>query len=306
MKYEDYKFEIPKEPVDEKDFDIEKWRSEQPVDYLKIMHLVDRLSGRYNIFESVYKATRMYIPDTLYKYYSLTDNIQLNEQKFDTLHQKKIYTSEAKYLNDPFDNKAYFYNHKELNKYEVLKEYDGRLIDDFSSFTKVAALTSNKINSMPMWAHYSNNHQGFCVSYGMEDKENFKLSSCTFPVQYTNERIDVTSAMNNLLNQIDIQSSKGFKEIQIDDLSLIFMMTLFVNIKHISWSYENEFRCALGIDKETSQYITAVPKEIFIGMECIPTYRDKLVTIGKDMGVPVYQMTYDELSEDFNLVPKML
>lgn len=47
---------------------------------------------------------------------------------------------------------------------------------------------------MPMWAHYANNHAGFCVSYDM--KENKQLSGCTFPVQYTNQRIDITSLMD--------------------------------------------------------------------------------------------------------------
>lgn len=310
MKYEDYKLEIPEVIVDEIDFDIEEWRSEQPVDYLKMMHLIDSLPDRSLAFSVIYKVMRLYIPDTLYKYYSLTDNINLNEQKFETLQNKKIYTCEAKYLNDPFDNKAYFYNNNELKKYEVLKEHDGRLIEDFSMFSKVTALTSNKINSMPMWAHYSNNHQGFCVSYDMRSKENLELSSCTFPVQYTDERIDITSIMmeqmENLLKQTAIQTSGGAKEIIIEDLSIIFMTSLFANIKHASWSYENEFRCTLGIGKERSSYVNAVPKEIFIGMQCVPTHRDKLISLGRELEIPVYQMTYEELNMEFNLVPKLL
>ena len=108
MKYEDYQFEVPKEQVDENEFDIEKWRCEHPVDYLKTMHLIDMFPDKNIAFTAVYKVMRMYVPDTLYKYYSLTDNIQLNEQKFETLQQNKIFTCEAKYLNDPFDNIAYF------------------------------------------------------------------------------------------------------------------------------------------------------------------------------------------------------
>ena len=310
MKYEDYQFEVPKEQVDENEFDIEKWRCEHPVDYLKTMHLIDMFPDKNIAFTAVYKVMRMYVPDTLYKYYSLTDNIQLNEQKFETLQQNKIFTCEAKYLNDPFDNKAYFYNHNKLKKYDELKEHDGRLIEDFSSFSKVTALTSNKVNSMPMWAQYSNNHQGFCISYEMQNEKNMQLSSCTFPVQYTDERIDVTSLMikqmDNILNQAEIQTSRGIKKIKIDDLSLIFMTALFTNIKYISWSYENEFRCTISDSEKKESYVSAFPKEIFIGMNCMSTYREKLINIGKKLGIPVYQMIYDELSWDFNLVPKKI
>ena len=36
----------------------------------------------HTIFEQIYKVTRMYIPDTLYKFYSLTDDEVLNKEKF--------------------------------------------------------------------------------------------------------------------------------------------------------------------------------------------------------------------------------
>ena len=120
------------------------------MDYLKAMFLINRSANKNEVFKAIYQVTRLYIPDILFKYYSLSDNISLNEQKLETLREKKIFMSEAKYLNDPFDNKAYFYNPTKLKKYEWLSNYDGRLIDDFSSFCRITSLTSNQINSMPM------------------------------------------------------------------------------------------------------------------------------------------------------------
>lgn len=310
MKFEDYKFERSKELVDEKDIDIERWRSENPVDYLKIMHLINSIPDKNIAFKSIYSIMQLYVPETLYKYYSLTDDVKLNEQKFETLNKSMIFTNEAKWLNDPFDNKAYYYNHNKLKKYTNLKEHDGRLIDDFSSFSKVAALTSNEVNSMPMWAHYSNNHQGFCVSYDMKEERNLQLRSCTFPVQYTDQRTDITSIMvdqvENILNERDNQLSKGIKEIRIGDLTLVFLTALFVNIKHTSWSYENEFRCTLGISDKISPYVTAFPKEIYIGLKCIPKYRDELIKIGRELDIPIYQMVFSELNPEFTLVSKRL
>jgi hypothetical protein len=210
VKLEDIQYTIPENSTDEENFDIEKWRTDNPMDYLKAMFLLNTTSNKNEVFNTIYKITRLYIPDILFKYYSLTDDIVLNEQKLHTLEQKKIFMSDTRYLNDPFDNKAYFYKSDELKKHERLAEHDGKLIDDFSSYFKVSALTSNHVNSMPMWAHYANNHAGYCVSYDM--KKNVQLSSCTFPVQYTNQRIDISSLMSEqvekMIRDIEIQSAE--------------------------------------------------------------------------------------------------
>ena len=308
MKLEDIKYTIPEVQVDEKDFDIEKWRVDNPMDYLKAMFLINTSSNKNEVFNSIYKVTRLYIPDILFKYYSLTDDIALNEKKLQTLEQKRIFMSDVRYLNDPFDNKAYFYKPEELKRFDRLAGCGGRLIDDFSSFSKVSALTSNNVNSMPMWAHYANNHTGYCVSYDM--KMNTQLSGCTFPVQYTDQRIDITSLMvkqvEKMIQEIEIQSAKGRKEILLDDLSLIFLSSFFCNIKHISWSYENEFRCTTGATAEGMPYVSAVPKEIFIGMNCMPSYVDRIIKIANELKIPVYKMNFDEMGSDFNLITERL
>lgn len=56
-----------------------------------------------------------------------------------------------------------------------LKNHKGRLIDDFTSFVRGTCFTLNGVQSMPMWAHYANNHKGFCVSYNV--KEDLELNS---------------------------------------------------------------------------------------------------------------------------------
>lgn len=306
MKLEDLHYEIPDTAPDTANFDLEKWRKENPMDYLKAMFLINISCNKNEVFQTIYRVTRFHIPDALYKYYSLTNDIALNEQKLETLQQKKIFMAEPKSLNDPFDNKAYFYRPEELKKHEWLAEYDGRLIDDFSAFFRTTSLTANQVNSMPMWAHYANNHTGFCVEYDM--KKNTELCDCTFPVQYTDERIDITSLMEDQVQAImqakSIQSSKGFKQILLDNLSLIYLVSLFCNIKHISWSYENEFRCSMASNAKGMPYAPAMPKAIYIGMNCLPTYRDKLIKIAAELQIPAYQMAFDEFNTNFNLIFK--
>ncbi|MBI6874647.1 DUF2971 domain-containing protein [Clostridium aciditolerans] len=105
---------------------------------------------------------------------------------------KKVYLAEPKSFNDPFDNKAFFYRNEVLSKYDFLKSFNGKIIDDFSSYVRLSSFTSNGVNSMPMWAHYSNNHQGYCVMYNTKLRENINLLSNLFPVQYIEQRIDIT------------------------------------------------------------------------------------------------------------------
>lgn len=308
MKIEDIRYSVPEKELDEDNFDIEKWRIENPMDYLKAMFLINASSNKSEVFKTIYQITRLYIPERLFKYYSLTDNLELNEQKLNTLEKKKIFMSDTKDLNDPFDNKAYFYRSDDLRKYERLSIHEGKIIDDFSALVKISSLTSNNVHSMPMWAHYANNHAGFCVSYDM--KENVELSGCTFPVQYTKQRIDITSLMDQqakkIIQEIDSQSKAGKKQILFDDLTLVFLTSLFCNIKHISWSYENEFRCTVGAAAEGLPYLSATPKEIFIGMNCQPAYENKIVNIGKLLNIPVYKMVFDEMSTYYDLIPKRI
>lgn len=58
--------------------------------------------------------------------------------------------SDVKSLNDLFDSKA-FYRIVELKKYDRLAGHDGKLIYDFILFVKIASLTANGVNNMPMW-----------------------------------------------------------------------------------------------------------------------------------------------------------
>ena len=133
------------------------------MDYILAMNLINQTSNKNEVFMTIYKITRLYLPDVLFKFFSLTEDTTLNKSKLETVQNQKIYMSDVRSLNDPYDSKAYFYRPNELKKYERLTEHDGKLIDDFTSFVKIASLTANNVNSMPMWAHYSNNHRGLIL-----------------------------------------------------------------------------------------------------------------------------------------------
>lgn len=321
MKIEDINYTLPTAEITEKDFNKEKWLQDHPVDYFKLIHVlfnttknaptdVPRDFVMNVVFELLYPVTRLYIPDTLYKFYSLNDDQELNDKKFKTLQNKQIFMSNIKDFNDPFDGKAFFYDSKQLADIKRLEHVGGKIIDDFTSFNRGTALTENNTSCMPMWAHYSNNHQGFCVAYDMKNPANTTLAGCTFPIQYTDERLDITSFMKKyfckLSLEVDRQVSRGIKQIPINDLSLVYVAQFLCNIKHSTWSYEKEFRCTAGAQAKGMPYIDAVPKAIYIGMNCTEQNRSKLIEIARSLSIPVYQMQLDELSEKYCLEEVLL
>lgn len=305
MKIEDLYFSPPTSPVNEKNFDLEKWRKESPMDYFKAIYILQQGQGivQDEIFKTIYRVVRMYLPDTLYKYYSLTNNKELNEKKFETLRNREIFLSDIKDFNDPFDSKAFYYNPDRLKIFPELKPHGGKLIDDFTAYIKSTSLTSNGVQSMPMWAHYAGNHTGFCVSYDMQN--NPVLSACTYPIQYSDQRLDITSFMEKYIKKILEEKARqmmlGKKQIVINDLSIIYVVLLLSNIKHTSWSYEKEYRCTMASNAPGMPYVKASPKEIFIGFKCSDENVLRLKEIADKLSVPVHRMNFDEISSSYKL-----
>lgn len=312
MKIEDLHYDLTSHSIDEENWDLKKWRKENPMDYLKALYILLNIANndivQAEVFKAIYRVTRLYIPDVLYKYYSLSADKELNEKKFQTLSNGKIYMSDINDFNDPYDSKGFFYNPVHLSNIERLKAHKGKIIDDFSTFIRATALTENDVQSMPMWAHYANNHMGFCIAYDMND--NIPLSSCTFPVQYINERLDITSIMfqqaQQISNKIDRNIEIGETKTVINDLTMVFVPCLLYNLKLDAWSYEKEFRCTTAATSKGMPFIDAKPTTIYIGMHCSDEHTNRLVQIGKSLLIPVYKMRLDQYCSDYKLTTQQL
>ncbi|WP_199613806.1 DUF2971 domain-containing protein [Paenibacillus alkalitolerans] len=290
------------------DFGLDKYREEHPMDYLKAIELIN--SDPYNslVSDTIYKITRLHIPDTVYKYFSLTDDKELNELKFKTIEDKKIYLASPKELNDPFESNAYFYRSERLSRYSRLKHVNGRIIDDFASFSLFSSFTSNGINSMPMWAHYANNHRGFCLSYDLNQEYNLSMKGCMLPVQYTDKRIDITPIMETIvsetLKKIKEAKWKENKTVLMDNMMLIWVIAYLSCLKHVSWSYEKELRVVIG--RKDTRLMNAGPSAIYIGMSCTNKYIERLKQMAKKLNIPIYKMQLENYSLDYEFSVKQL
>jgi len=289
--------------------DKEQWLKDNPMDYVKAVKILNSfpVEVRHEVFRQIFSITRLFLPETLYKFYSITEDKALNEKKLKTLNEHKVYLSELTKLNDPFDGRAIFYNAEELMQFNVLKRHDGMLIDDFASFHIGTSLSSADFRSMPMWAHYSNNHLGYCTSYKTSNNPN--LRTFGFPVQYLDARIDITEYMveftEYFLNEKRKQSVRGNKVIILSDFKLIYMMQLLENIKGIDWAYEKEFKVMLP-KNHPNPYMELHPNQIYIGKNCNDDVVNTLLNIGKEQNIEVYKMRQGTASTRFEIHPNLI
>lgn len=287
-------------------FDRDKWKRDNPINYIKMVNLILTSTNKDFVFRELYKITRLYIPDTLYKYYSLTDDKKLNSQKFNTLRKKAVYLANTKDFNDPYDNKGFYYKNEELNQFDELKKYNGHIFDDVMYSSMSSSFTESGVENMPMWAHYSNNHEGYCVSYCMNHAENSELKCCMLPIQYIDRRIDITDIMvsyiKKLLDEKKKQSIGNNKEILINDISLVYIICLLSNIKQINWKYEKEFRCSARNTTIGMPFMKAIPKEIYVGYKCSSDNIKHLMNIASELSIPIYKMKLDESNSEYKLI----
>lgn len=290
--------------------DIERYRREYPMDYIKAIELLNISSNRDEVFRCVYQITRLHIPKILYKYVSLTDDENLNKLKMQTLSDQKIFLADSRNFNDPFDNKAFYYRNDELKRFDELRPFDGRLGDEIMFNSRAASLSAAGINSMPMWAHYANNHKGFCIAYDMNEADNSQLRSSTLPIQYTDKRVDITDiivkTIDYILKEKQRQMDQGSKRILIDDLMIVYTTVFLQNIKQSSWKYEMEFRCSAGKTSIGMPFIRANPSEIYVGEKCTSAHFKNLVKISHELKVPIYKLEFNEINSGYQLEPKRI
>lgn len=255
------------------------------------------------------------MPKKLYKYVSLSSGFtcdkdkklceqdsKLNECKFKSLNNDQIWLSRFHNLNDPFEYKSMYIKYDELSA----KGWPTNILDDYLERMKniylIGSFTTNLVDNMPMWAYYSNNHQGFCVEYDVLN------AKAIYPISYEDERVGIASILTSIFNLVD-KISKG--QINEKDEEFQFYMALithFALIKHKSWSNENEYR-VLHADFGGNNLGACIPsirvgllaRKIFAGTQCSGENKKRISEIAKHIGVSAYEMYLDDKEEEYKL-----
>jgi hypothetical protein len=286
----------------------EKYIKENPLDYVKFLEVLNRFPNE--AFDTIFKIIKLYVPDEVYKYYSLTENEELNNMKLITLENKEIYLSYASDFNDPFDNRSYYYDNERLKQYKFGFFFDESFVEDKIKYTRLASFSNSGVSNLPMWAHYSNNHHGYCVSYSTDFNKNKELTPSLFPVQYLEGRIDVTEYFEGFLKNIEENYEKTINNQQniifIDNLMLLWVQILTCYIKQKKWKYEQEFRVMKPANVHRAEFMKANPSSIYVGYKCKDEHLFRLVNIAFRLNIPIYKMEINPTSKDFELIPKQI
>lgn len=190
-------------------------------------------------YERAYQWKYGNIPQKLYKFEPFKG------ERISTVINNKLWFSVPKDMNDPFDSRGVCWDYQKVEELlqsyipeERLKEkFEKNSIDDImnefiSSARDNIKITcfSEELYSMPMWAHYAENHTGFCIEYDFKRLDNnHDLTKYLYPVGYEANRYDITNLFEMVLRS-------DYKDPRI---KLLFFL---MNIKHNSWSYEKEWR----------------------------------------------------------------
>jgi len=135
-------------------------------------------------------------------------------------------------------------------------------------------------DSILMWSHYANNHQGFCIEYDLEkfDPSDAFLKNL-YPVIYSHQLFDVTPWAEKL-----VSGDAG-------QLTTLFPL-LGVIQKFEGWAHENEWRYVSFQEKPTQDRARPMPlpSRVFLGARAQSSTREGLLEICKEKDIGLWQM----------------
>lgn len=228
------------------------------------------------------------IPSKLIKFISLgsleTDE-RTNDMKFKTLAEQKLWFSTTKLLNDPYEFQCMYVNRGKLKEHdypdEAISLFEGMISKQNDNWALVS-LSGNSFDSLPMWAYYTNNYQGFCVEYDVIKPD------AVFEVGYEPNRIPTATIVANFYAEF----KKMIKNKQITNEEVEFYATLLKQqffLKHKSWEHENEYRIIYPISGADGLLVEIAnvglkTSKIVAGLNCSSEHRTRLNDISNALG----------------------
>lgn len=154
---------------------------------------------------------------------------------------------------------------------------------------------SEVIDSVIMWSHYAQNHEGFALEYNLKpiltDIQND--NKLLMPVIYKDKRYDATSFFLEAISKI--------LKVSISTLNIMTIINTIL-YKSKSWEYEKEWRLILTEhSKEEVMSIPFKPKAIYYGARISKIHRKILHNIAKEKGLEEYDMSVNNTSNEYKM-----
>lgn len=236
----------------------------------------------------------------LYKYYPLFDDAKESDNRLVPLKNKQLWMSNFDNLNDPTE---YSYFVKGSKIFDKMSTTIGDML---------IACFSKRWNSLPMWAHYANNHKGFVVQYmAMVSKDNN-----FYKVKYTKKPpsiFEIGNVCDSNYDNIRNKFEKFYMGLNLDDVDLAraFFSGAIISskikleicrLKNKDWEYEKEYRLIMTegsvfLEKNLLHFDHAFikPLHIYAGMYCCEENEKKLEELSKVWGInPPTKMVIDD------------
>lgn len=148
---------------------------------------------------------------------------------------------------------------------------------------------------MELWAHYAQNHEGFCVEYDMrqsinDDRVNAMVLGGLLPCSYGTKQIMLSK--QKMYKYVKNISFTQHEQIEFEkSIILAFLM------KSSSWSYENEWRLILPLDI-CEIYENMIPffpiKAIYLGCKMPTDNREFMYRLAQRKEIEIYDMGLHE------------
>ena len=269
---------------------------------LKSIEKTGDVSRLYRVLETeILPEIREHLPQKIYKYYSLGDDLDKNNQKLEALKRNMIWGSIYSEFNDPYECQYMYLNQSDLEEIgfpQQSKKVWDELMEEIRQRITTICFTQNP-NNMPMWAHYANEHRGFCIEYKIDIPNNL------YPVFYVEKRLKAQALFINLVyaffNQNVSSEERGVL------LKHIMLMSAF---KDNSWKLENEIRAIFLNPKAdilnkgrlfSCEEVGIHPTKIYIGAKCNQVNSQALHSISEALKIDCEKCTLFT-DETFNVI----
>lgn len=240
-----------------------------------------------NKLEEAERLRKECVPNKLTKFIPLSDDNNKNKSIFDVLESNRLWFSDIKFFNDPYEGKWMYVDKQELSKFKYQEENFIEMQNFLKERTDqfvVSCLSKNTFNCLPMWAYYTNNYKGFCVEYSVE------RADAIYPVEYVSDRMDIGKILSILCWEVQEYKNNPNNAKSNNIKSKATLLNLQFQIKHQSWSHENEYRIlypnylyTTGIAASLKQIGLKVNK-IVAGINCTDEHLNRLSEISMSLG----------------------
>ena len=171
------------------------------------------------------------------------------------------------------------------------------ILSEMAKRYSAMACFSESIESVLMWSHYANSHQGFALEYDFRPTLAKPIMNVgLYPVIYDKERMDVSLYMGwSFLQLYGIKASNP-------DITAYLKIALH---KSSIWEYEQEWRLIdatlRNITETKPSEIHYKPVAIYYGQQISGKHKARLHGIAQEKGIKEYEMYIDYTSPEYKM-----